>query len=87
MSNAIMDDIISKPCIGIIELIYPDQRTIYYRVGGEKYFFSRVGRYEIYDYASVGDSLIKQANSKIIKVVKTDKTFKEFEIYQKPFQK
>lgn len=65
-------EIIKAPCIGIIEEIDDNQATIYYIVNKERFSFSQVGRYEIYVYAQVGDSIIKQSNSKEILIKKSN---------------
>jgi hypothetical protein len=78
LSRVLMGNLIAKPCIGKIELIDDNQRDIYFIMNGTKYSFGKVGRFEIYYYATVGDSLIKEANSKLIKVVKPDGSFKVF---------
>ncbi len=72
------DDIINKQCIGVIENIDDGQATIYYEVKGQRYSFSSVGRYEIYYYASIGDSIVKKAESSKITIFKPNGDYKEF---------
>ena len=83
MSKAAVEEKIAKPCIGKIELIDSNQRIIYFVVNGERYSFGSVGRLEVYYYATIGDSIIKKANSRMVKVVKPDNSFREFEIEEK----
>jgi hypothetical protein len=77
-----MGEIISRECIGVIEAIDDNQASVYYILEGKRVTFGRVGDKKIYYYANVGDSIIKQSNSSIIKVKKFDsEQNKEFEIY------
>jgi hypothetical protein len=77
-----LHDAIGKECIGIIEEVDGNQASIYYIVNGEKFSFGKVGREKIYYYAIVGDSIIKNSNSKIIEIKKSNsEESKEFEIY------
>ncbi len=72
--------IIERECVGIIDSIDMFQASKYFYVQGDKYAFGRIGR-KMVQYTNVGDSIIKEANSSDILIVKSTGEKRKFMIY------
>lgn len=69
---------IKNKCIGVVEEIDDNQASVYFIVDGEKYAFGNVGRFEMYNYVQVGDSITKAADSNIVLIKKKNGLEKTF---------